>query len=89
METQIMDFEAYCTSKKIDANAFKSADQALYQTLQTYFEAVGPVSFTQQKLFLINQIRRNFPWKKPETVEVTESIKTTAGISKPTFKPKF
>ena len=56
-----MNFEEYCTSKKIDTRTFKTNER--YTELKTLFEMVSPNSFTQQKLFIINDIRRQYPLK--------------------------
>lgn len=53
-------FEEYCTAKNINHEAFAKAEQALYTELKEVFEQVSPVSFTQQKLYLINNIRRKY-----------------------------
>ncbi len=63
METEIT-FEVYCEAKKIDASAFLLKEKELYTELKEVFEQVHPDSFTQQKLFLINNIRRKYQLKK-------------------------
>jgi hypothetical protein len=55
-----MDFEAYLISKRIDSARFNSAEPALWQSWRTEFEQVHPNSFTVQKLYLINPIRRKY-----------------------------
>ncbi len=55
-----MTFEEYCTSKNIDAEKFKTADEAYFLRLKNLFDQMHPNSFTQQKLFLINKIRRQY-----------------------------
>jgi hypothetical protein len=54
-----MSFEEYCISKKIDAQAFSANER--YSELKALFEQISPNSFTQQKLFIINEIRRQYP----------------------------
>ncbi len=53
-------FDDYCISKKIDPNAFKSEDASQYEALKSVFDVVSKPSFEQQKLFLINKIRRKY-----------------------------
>lgn len=53
-------FEDYCTSKNINPEAFSKAEPALFKELKEVFNQVSPVSFNQQKLYLINNIRRKY-----------------------------
>jgi len=62
-----VNFEEYLTSKRIDASAFKEKEEELYDSLQAFFDQVHPDSFTQQKLFLINPLRRKYHLKKDDT----------------------
>lgn len=82
-----MTFQEYCASKKIDALAFQKEDQDYFNELETLFNEVSPASFTQQKKFIINQIRRTYQLK---TVEVPKQKTTTkkAGVKIPGIKPK-
>jgi len=61
-----MSFTDYLISKKIDPEKFKQGDQARFESFKTLFEQVHPKSFTAQKLFLINQIRRTYHLVKDE-----------------------
>lgn len=76
-----MDFNTYLVSKKIDPAKFKQAEGDTYQKLETAFLQSHPDSFTAQKLFLINPIRRKYLLED----------KTTEAPSKPKmmFKPKM
>jgi hypothetical protein len=56
-----MTFEEYLDSKKIDAESFKTADPSLYAEWLNTFNQLHPNSFTAQKLYVINSIRRKFP----------------------------
>ncbi|RXK52094.1 hypothetical protein ESB04_00105 [Aquirufa rosea] len=56
-----MDFETYLISKKIDELAFKTNDIDLYSTWLYEFNQLHEVSFTDQKRFQINRIRRKYP----------------------------
>jgi hypothetical protein len=76
-----VDFEAYLTSKKIDAASFRKAEPELWAEWNTEFAQMHPESFTMQKLNLINPIRRKYtlhilPPKKvepPPTPATTQS----------------
>ncbi|MEQ9300823.1 MAG: hypothetical protein RIF33_19780 [Cyclobacteriaceae bacterium] len=63
-----MDFEEYLNQKKIDGRAFSKADPNRFGEFKFLFDQMHPNSFTAQKLFLINEIRRKFPVGK-ETIE--------------------
>ncbi len=56
-----MDFSEYLVSKKINEAPFREGDPDLYQEFRQLFAAMHPKSFTMQKLFLINGIRRRYP----------------------------
>lgn len=66
-----MTFEQYLISKKIDSSLFKMHEKNLWESWGKEFDQVSPVSFTAQKLYLINPIRRRFPL--PITAEVKGS----------------
>ncbi|HMG89373.1 MAG TPA: hypothetical protein VK589_04920 [Chryseolinea sp.] len=55
-----MDFEAYLISKKIDSAEFLKAEPALWASWKVEFEQMHPASFTAQKLYLINPVRRKY-----------------------------
>jgi hypothetical protein len=58
-----VNFEEYLQSKKIDSAAFKNQEGDLWQSWKKEFEEVHPTSFTAQKLYLINPIRRKYQLK--------------------------
>jgi hypothetical protein len=58
-----MEFEEYLTAKKIDSVAFKTADQDRFEEWEKIFQTMHPESFTAQKKFLINDIRRRYHLK--------------------------
>jgi len=78
----MQEFEEYLTGKKIDAAAFKQHEPEMWEEWLQLFTEVHPNSFTQQKLFLINPIRRKYPLKEDFSAEKPEPAK-----AKP--KPKF
>ncbi len=55
-----MTFEEYLSSKKIDENQFKQQEPVRYATWKAEFEQQHPESFTTQKKFLINEVRRKY-----------------------------
>lgn len=70
-----MNFEAYLISKKIDPAAFEKAEPLLWKTWNMEFESMHPNSFTAQKLYLINPIRRMFPLRSVKA-EVRQDMET-------------
>jgi hypothetical protein len=60
----IISFEAYLIGKKIDPEKFRAGDPAIWQEFATIFPQMHPKSFTAQKLYLINGIRRKYPLNK-------------------------
>jgi hypothetical protein len=64
-----MTWEEYCIKKKIDTEAFRKNDLAKWQELKNIFEQVHPNSFTEQKKFLINDLRRRYLLKEESKKE--------------------
>ncbi|MGF1534501.1 MAG: hypothetical protein ACFCUI_12420 [Bernardetiaceae bacterium] len=60
------DFIAYLHTKRIDARTFADAEPERWQDFLELFGIVSPKSFLQQKLFLINDLRRRYPFAEPE-----------------------
>ncbi len=54
-------FEEFLKNKKIDSARFKATEPARWQEWQELFIQMHPKSFTAQKLYLINPIRRKYP----------------------------
>lgn len=75
-----IDFKTYLISKKVDADRFKNAEKEKYLQLESIFIQMHPNSFTAQKLFLINPIRRKYLLKIEEE---------KASKPKMNFKPKI
>ena len=89
-----MSFENYLVDKKIDTNAFKSAEPDRWEEWNTIFVELSPASFTAQKLYLINPIRRKYPLKisesqKQEIISGTKDPEQNPPSPKPMFKPKI
>jgi hypothetical protein len=76
-----MTWEEYCTSKKIDSIQFKKNEPQKWHELKTVFEQVHPKSFTEQKKFLLNDLRRKYLSNLP--AEKTGAEK----MIKPVIKP--
>ncbi|WP_370089067.1 hypothetical protein [Ekhidna sp.] len=76
-----MEFEEYLKGKKIDSEKYKAAEPKQYADFKGLFDQMHPESFTQQKLFLINQIRRAYKFE-----EIEEIKKPTP---KPAMRPKI
>jgi hypothetical protein len=57
-------FEEYLVSKKINGLAFQQADPERFAEWASEFVQMSPASFTAQKLYFINSIRRKCPLEK-------------------------
>lgn len=79
----MQEFEEYLTNKKIDTKTFREIAPEVWEEWLHLFSKVHPNSFTQQKLFLINSVRRKFPLN-----EVAEAKQET-NIQQAKPKPKF
>ncbi|MGB0522937.1 MAG: hypothetical protein ACPGJS_08245 [Flammeovirgaceae bacterium] len=76
-----LSFKDYLISKKIDPAAFERGDASTYASFKALYEQVHPKSFTAQKLFLINKIRRSYQLKEEsETKKVLTQKKAKAVI---------
>ena len=89
-----MSFEDYLREKKIDTSAFKTNEPERWLEWNTIFVELSPASFTAQKLYLINPIRRKYPLKnipEPVKAEIIESKnpEQKSQSSKPVFRPKM
>lgn len=82
-----MDFEAYLVSKKIDSNLFRSQESLLWSAWKTEFEQLHPNSFTAQKLYLINPVRRKYPLKIEKTVQSPVVAEKKPEVQQPTETP--
>ncbi len=81
-----MNFEEYLISKKIDSQSFHAAEPGLWSEWNRLFEVMSPASFTAQKLYLINPIRRKYPLKIASPI--SGQHKDSAPASKPVIRPK-
>lgn len=55
-----MEFTEYLISKRIDPDRYKKAEPDQFNKFKVEFDQMHPKSFTAQKLYLINQIRRTY-----------------------------
>lgn len=53
-------FEEYLIQKNIDQAKFRIAEPSRYAEFEALFKTIHPESFTAQKKFLINDLRRKF-----------------------------
>jgi hypothetical protein len=80
----------YLHGKKIDAAAFQKAEAKSYDQLKDIFDQVHPDSFTQQKLFLINPLRRKYKWEEKKVDAPVEEAVPNPSKPRPKFnKPKI
>ena len=90
----LVDFEAYLISKKIDSATFKTAEPELWAEWKSAFDQQHPKSFTAQKLYLINPVRRKYPLKEvpaeavPEKKEAGQPLSPAPVPAVPSAKPK-
>lgn len=78
-----MEFDVYLKEKKIDPELFLKNETEEFHEWKRIFDQVHPNSFTQQKLFLINKIRRTYPLK-----EATTDVNSAAPkMMRPKIKP--
>lgn len=67
-----MTFKEYLQTKKIDPKGFALGEPEQFREFKLLFDQLHPESFTAQKLFLINKIRRRFPYSEPAEADVKE-----------------
>ena len=91
-----MTLEDYLSGKKIDPALFRAGEPARWQEFQASFEGVHPDSFTAQKKFLLNNLRRRYllqvteakPADKPadRPVETASTVSAEAKPARPVVK---
>lgn len=84
-----MSFEEYLIAKKIDSAAFKAAEPSRWNEWQELFVQISEQSFTAQKLYLINPVRRKYQLKDspPKTDQAQPAAAPKPG--RPVIKPKM
>lgn len=75
------EFESYLIGKKIDPAVFRKKQPSQYVAFENLFMQMHPKSFTAQKLFLINSIRREYPLQEDASEEKS--------VKKVKMKPKI
>jgi hypothetical protein len=63
------DFIEYLTSKKIDPEQFLKQEPSKFNEFKNIFLQIHPDSFTAQKLYVINGLRRRYPVKEKEEIK--------------------
>jgi hypothetical protein len=82
-----MRFEEYLREKNIDPIKFQSAENELYLRFESEFLQMHPNSFTSQKKFFINDLRRRFQLTHfNQTAEPEVKETATKSAPKPVFK---
>jgi len=81
-----MTFEDYLSGKKIDPALFRAGEPARWSAFRASFEGVHPDSFTAQKKFLLNDLRRRYFLRAPD-VKPTEKPTETAPVATTETKP--
>ena len=61
----MLTFEEYLIQKNIDREQFRTAEPARYLEWGTLFSEIHPDSFTLQKKFLLNDVRRRYLLNDP------------------------
>ncbi len=59
----MISFEDYLKQKKINASDWQATNPAQWQEFKELFEQLHPDSFTAQKKFLLNDLRKLYPEK--------------------------
>ncbi|HEY8511558.1 MAG TPA: hypothetical protein VIL31_06340 [Cyclobacteriaceae bacterium] len=82
-----MSFEEYLVGKKIDPALFRQGDPELWSSWEREFEQMHPASFTAQKLYLINAIRRKYHLKTSEGPAPPADAEQPKPVAKPVARP--
>lgn len=86
-----MDFVAYLTSKNIDSQKFKNTEEKLFSVWEHEFEQMHPNSFTSQKLFVLNDVRKKYQLHigaKPKAPKVADPSSTDKASNTVKITPK-
>ncbi|MCA6078062.1 hypothetical protein [Fulvivirga sedimenti] len=83
-----MKFRDYLVDKKIDPAAFAKSEPARFSEFSKAFAQMHPNSFTMQKLFLINSIRRLYPLPADQWVKADKRTEKASApvLAKPASK---
>jgi hypothetical protein len=80
-----MTFEDYLSGKKIDPVLFQAGEPSRWEEFRASFEGVHPDSFTAQKKFLINDLRRRYLLKAPDVKPAAEKPADLPAETAPTI----
>jgi len=69
-----MTFEEYLIGKKIDGERFQQREPELFENWKSEFFQMHPNSFSAQKLYLINPVRRRFPLKNMPAAIIEKKV---------------
>jgi hypothetical protein len=69
MDLIMLTFEEYLAQKNIHQEKFRQAEPNRFQEWERLFQAVSPDSFTNQKKFLINDVRRRYILEDPNALK--------------------
>ena len=86
MSSEELTFEEYCRKKKIDPDLFLQSDPDRFREWKHIFEQVHPDSFTEQKKFLINPIRKKYLLHTENETKHADEIKTKPAVKIPPMK---
>ncbi len=80
-----MTFDEYLAAKKIDSGVFRQCEPQRWREYENVFGQVHPDSFTTQKKFVINDLRRLYHLKpaEPENAIVAPEKKTARPMMRP------
>ncbi len=81
-----MTFTEYLADKKIDEALFRAGEAGRWEAFRGFFEQMHPDSFTAQKKFLLNDLRRRYPLKVIDN-PLPEKPAETAPAAPPEAKP--
>lgn len=78
------EFEDYLRKKKIDPKAFQANEPDTFSSFKDQFFHIHPQSFTMQKLFLINMLRRKYHFQNAVAAPAgSEKAKTKPVVKRP------
>jgi hypothetical protein len=81
-----MTFEEYLHEKMIDSEEFKRRDEGRWHAWEAEFNAMSEASFTAQKLYLINPLRRRFHLKPENVKDETHHDKPKPTAARPKMR---
>jgi hypothetical protein len=84
-----MTFKDYLISRRIDPSAFAKNEPRRYREFGQLYDQVHIRSFIMQKLFVLNMLRKNYPYS-PSEEEAVSAGKKSAGSSgkRPLMRPR-